>query len=396
MARRKAEQVSRRPAVILGRVAWAALVLLTAMGAVGLQMDRAARKDIWVARSVPPAFQGYALETLAREAYAANNNRQGLAHSRELVRRRPVPAENLALLTYGLMVSGQNEAALSVLLLSAQRGWRDSFTQRLMAASAEQAGQPQVAAQRLLALWRMGNPDPQTKALSQAVLTNSKGLATFSQGIVQNDRGWGTNILVWGAESLPAQSMRAIIASMARQHVKMDCERLSGTVRSLLRGGMTETAVSLWSGLCANGKIKPLNDFDFGPSRGSVDPFGWQFPEQAYLDVELAESTAGTALQYEYSGQIRVAIAKRNSALEAGMYIARLDAEGIDQVATRPLGLQITCYSESRTSVTRRFELDRRGTSFEIPPAGCVGQEFTILAARGNGQINRLIITAEK
>lgn len=141
---------------MMGKVAWFAGCALLCVLAVGFQFDRSARKDARVAAWTPEIFKGYALETQARDALANGAAEQGLAAAHELVRRRPIPAESLALYTNALLATGQGDAAPPPLMLAAQRGWRDRYVQRLMVLVGLQSGDWQSAAQRLIALWRQG------------------------------------------------------------------------------------------------------------------------------------------------------------------------------------------------------------------------------------------------
>jgi hypothetical protein len=391
MARKRTELMPLH-LVVLGRGMWATAVLVTAVAAVGLQMDREARKDSAIVEMVPHFFRGYALETLAREAYANGNNAEGLAYSRELVLRRPVPAESLSLLTNGLLVSGRNDAALSALLLSAQRGWRDRYIQRLMVASAQQADDPRVGSQRLLALWRQGDQSLQTKYLTRSQLSSQRGLTEFAQGIVQDDQ-WGTGFLIWGGYNLSNQSIGAVAASLARQHVKMDCGWLSNAVRNLTRVGRVRAAITVWSDLCSKGSMTLGTDFSFKGSANAPGPFDWQFPDQAGLDAETIEGAGGTVLSYNNSEHIYVVVAKRDSALGSGIYTARIEVEGDEGLDARPPVLQVSCFTESGASTRPgRIELNRREALFRIPSSGCVGQEFSLSVAPGKGRIHRLFV----
>lgn len=380
----------------LARVAWAVAILLVAVAAVGLQMDREARKHPAIAAMVPPLFRGYALDAMARNAYRAGDNKQGLAYSRDLVSRRPVPAEGLALLTNGLLLSGQGEAALPVLLLSAQRGWRDWFTQRLVIGSALQAGEPVVAAERLLALWRQGDQSLQTRNLTISVLATRGGQDAFARGIVENDHGWGTTFIIWGVDNLPRRAVFVIAASMARKRVDVKCARLSDAAGKWVRVGYAATATVLWSALCAKGRMPDLANFGFRPGVEPVDPFDWQFPDRAGVDTELERTVDGTTLHFTNFGQFRAIVALRNAALPPGRYVARIDIEGGFGIDTRPLFLQITCFSESGAAAAGQTVIESQRTFFQIPAAGCVGQQIAILVPAGEGRIRRLSIDAEK
>jgi hypothetical protein len=381
-----------RPITVLAKIAWAFGVLLVGLAAIGLQMDREARSNGAIAAVVPSVFRGFALETLARQAYAAHDDARGLSYSRELVLRRPAPAETLSLLTRGLLVSGRQDAALAALLVTAQRGWRDRFTQQLMVVAAEQADDPTVAAQRLLALWRLGDRDVQVETLTQNALASENALTQFASGISRSD-AWGTKFLIWGAGNLSIHALDIVGAALAKNKVAIDCGALSDTVTRLARTGNGAAATRLWSRSCSKGAVTDVAGFAFRASVDSAGPFDWRLPGQAELDVAVVRDAGGVALRYSNTGQLRVAIASRTAAMTPGAHSVGIEAEGDDGIGTRPIVLRLACISENgRVGSVATMELRRQPTPFQIPVTGCVGQELILEAAHGDGLIRRLVI----
>lgn len=375
------------------RCVWAAIILLMALVATGVQVDREARTNQTIAAVVPSAFAAYALETLARQAYASGDTISGLAYAQTLVRRRPVPAESLALLSYGLIATGKDEAALPVVMLAATRGWRDFYTQRLMISSATPAGEHEVAAQRLLALWRQRDTNPQTLYLTQNALADRATLGQFGRGTGAADASWSTDFLVWATDYLPASSVLSTAALMVRNRVTIDCQPVSAAIGRYARAGQGTAATALWSGLCANGPITGASDFAFKSSSQAAGPFDWQFPDQAGLAVDLVEGTKQTVLHYDNQERTRAVLASRNSALQPGSYSARVEFED-KAIGASSVIMQVTCYSANATLMpAARLLLDRRENMFQIPSRGCVGQRIAIIAGRGEGKIAQVIVS---
>lgn len=377
---------------MLGATCWGVGVLMVGLAAVGLQMDREARTNSAVAPFVPSVFRGYALETLARKAYAEQQYASGLAYSRELVLRRPVPAEGLSLLTKGLLEAKQREQALPVLLLAAQRGWRDRFTQRLMVASALQVDDSKTASQRLLALWRLGERDDQTMALTQDVMKMTNGFAQFRQGLNKTDT-WAVSFLTWGRDNLPMQSIEDLSASLVEKHVVMDCRQLTNTVQRFAQTGNGRTAISVWSRLCSKGPVTSPSDFTFKERADQIGPFDWTYPDQAGLNSELVEDSGKVGLQYDYAEQISVILAKRFAALAAGSHTAKIDAEGSEGIEDRPRILRINCLSQNGVSTrVANINIGKQSAPFQVPTSGCVAQEVQLIVGRGSGFIRQVTI----
>lgn len=381
-----------RSLALMGKIAWICALVLIGVVAIGLQMDRDARKDITLARSVPSIFRGSAFEMLARSAYAAGENEQGLAYSRELVARRPLPAENLGLLTRGLIASGSSDAALQALLAAAQRGWRDRFTQYIMITSAQQVDDPQVAAQRLLALWRQSDQGREARALTRDILADDATATQFARGMIGTD-AWAMDFLSWSTRNLSVKAVAAVADAMVKNHIAVNCGQLSNTLKAFAQTGRVRIAMNIWSGLCAKGPATLPDAFDFKKPDREAGPFDWKFPSQPGLSVELVEEGGNTSLQYENTDQLHVAIATRAAALAPGMHTARIEAKGSRGIDAQSVTLQVKCVSESgSTKLAASVELSGQNTSFQIPEARCTGQELSLLSGRGEGLLHRLVI----
>ncbi|WP_404480177.1 hypothetical protein [Novosphingobium sp. BL-52-GroH] len=381
------------PWALFVEFAWVALFLVAAILAAGFELDRQARKDPAVAALVPQPFRGYALETLAREAYRGGNYAAAASFARALVERRPVPAESLSLYADGLIATGDLDAALPAVELAAQRGWRDRSTQRVVILSAIQAGDWQVAAQRLLALWRQGERGPWLTDLTATVLANPSALTAFTGGIIDHERYWGTDFLSWAGDIFPTDTLTAVAATLARRHAYFECDRISLRVGQMVRTGKAQSAVALWGAACAKRPVIGPRDFVFRLSDGKPGPFDWRLPEQAGLDVELREDGGATSLSYTNSEPIRAEIAKRYTVLGAGEHKTRLDmARGFGGGERRP-SLRLTCFSAS--GAPQGFvnvDLTNSSGAIRIPARDCASQEMTIMASRGSGEVRAIMV----
>jgi hypothetical protein len=371
------------------------IILLLAMSTVaaGLQLDRASRKNERLAYFVPPQFRGYALEVLARDSYAEGHVPQGLAYSRELVLRRPVPAENLSLLTRGYLLSGQQKSALSTLILSAQRGWRDNYTQNLMIVSAMQVGDITTASQRLLALWRSGNFSGTTKNLTSEFMKIDQGGIQFSRGILASDGLWSTTFLAWGSDHLSDGVLQSISKSMAAAKTKVDCAQIATQVGNLVQLGRPKVASAIWFRVCSTESSTGPTDFRFKSPANIPGPFDWFFPAHAGLEVETTIDRLGERLKYNNAGEVRVSLAEKNSELAPGDYmLSQINPEGTDK-SNDLISLHITCYPQRNTMDIKNFSSNSFGNRDIIAvPVGCISQKFSFWVAPGKGSVGRLVV----
>lgn len=369
------------------------LCALAALIAVGVQMDRQARREPRIAHMVPSIFRAYALEALARSAYSDGDSALGLAYSRQLVSRRPVPEEGLSLLTLGLIKAGDNERALAALLLSAERGWRAPYTQTLMVLAAEQAGDYDVATQRLLSLWRQGNQGADVKQMTATVLSSRDGVSHFAQGIIPRDSSWATNFLLWAAVPLSDDTIRIVVGAMSRKRLHMDCRKLSPVTRGLVHAQKVSAATTLWSTLCSALPIKQADDFNFNLVPGPVGPFDWRLSEQAGIDARIHHVGSESYLSYTNFSQVRMQVAERTAVLSSGAHKAwMVNIPGQRSDADDTL-LRITCRSPSiPAGKTFVFEINPQGAFFSIPESGCTSQELGLWVRRGEAVIGPLRI----
>ncbi len=382
-------------ATAIGKAVWFAVAAAVAVPVVGLELDREARRNDAVAPMVPAPFRNFALEPLIDAAYAKGDNTAGVALSREFVQRRPVPSDGMALLAYGQVQQGNEDAAVHALVLAGQRGWRNRFTQDMLVVMAFQSQDWTIAAQRLLALWRVGLTDDRLKGMTAHLLENPKGVQAFSAQLGR-EKDWSDAFIGWAGETLDNDALRQTVGAMARHGAKVSCDTLATKLPALVRSGRAGAAAVLWSELCAGGRMTAPDDFGFRPvTDGSLPgPFDWQYPEVDGIERNFVTSKSGTTVRYSNRNALRGAIGVRNTLLAAGRYSATIDAAAQGEAGFRPLLLRVTCYSargEGNQLVDIALKAD--ATAFEIPGYDCASQELMLMTGRGEGEIRRVSIT---
>lgn len=380
---------------LFGRLAWFAILALAAMLAIGVELDREGRRNPSAALLVPPPLLSSSLQPLAQAAYGGKHVDQGLAFAQAMVRRRPVPAEGLGLLAYGQLQKGDKDGALRSLILSGDRGWRDRFTQEMLVMLALQAGKWDVAAQRTVALWRIGISDDRLRAMTAELLSRPQGADAFAAQ-VGREKYWANAFLPWSGLVTGPEALRKVAGSMARQGARVDCAALSPRTLALVRMGRAEAASILWRDLCANGHFTEPTALAFREDLGDdapIGPFDWQYPEEPGLERTFTQAKSGTVVHYRNREPLRSVVAKRNALLKPGNYVAHLDGAGRAEAGIRPIVFQIICYAKDGSG--RRLgsgEMNPGGTPFFVPDTLCESQELMFLSGRGEGEIGNLRI----
>lgn len=376
---------------LFGRTAWFAILALAALLAVGVQLDREGRRNPSAAMLVPPPLLSSSLQPLAQSAYGGKHVDAGLAYARAMVRRRPVPAEGLGLLAYGELEKGNKDAALRAIIRSGDRGWRDRFTQEMLVMLALQAEKWDIAAQRTVALWRIGINDDRIKGMTAELLSRPKGADAFAAQ-VGREKYWANAFLPWSGLAIGPDALRKVAGSMASRGARVDCAALSPRTLALVRMGRAEAASILWRDLCAKGRFTEPTAFAFREDLGDdapIGPFDWQYPEEPGLERTFTQGKGGTVLHYRNREPLRSVVAKRNALLKPGNYAAYLDGAARAEAGFRPIVFQIICYA--RDGSGRRLgdgQMNAGATDFFIPDSLCESQEILFLSGRGEGEIS--------
>lgn len=241
---------------MIGRIAWFALLLATAMLATIAQTDRRSRYQGELAALVPPAYGGFAAEQRTRQALERGDGARALAEARRLVRHRPLPAEHLTMLALAQAMAGDAAAANSALEAAAARGWRDPLPQAASARAALAEGAQDIAAQRITALLATGELPGQSQALFAQLLTTADGRAAMARRYAAKGH-WQANSLGRPAALAAPQDLARTIALALAQGAQLPCERLERLANDYARRGHGADAARFWPGNCAVGEGEP-------------------------------------------------------------------------------------------------------------------------------------------
>jgi hypothetical protein len=366
-------------------LSWYAAIVFTALAAIGVELDREGRFDSLIAAIVPELFQGDALENQTRRAFQRNDLVQGEALARRLVERRPIPAEGLSLYADALLANGKEQTGEVALQIAAGRGWRDPFVQRVVILSALQQGTLDIAANRVIALWRLGERGTWVLGLTKATLEAPGGLSAFERALIDRERKWGFDFLSWAAGNLSFEIVDRLAKQMAEHHSEFDCARFSGKIDSLVHGGSVKPAAAVWEGFCAKGHAADTNDLGFTLAEIVPGPFDWRYLENPGVDVALLHDRENVVLHYSSSDPLLHVIARRYLALSPGTHLLSFKEAAMSSGAQ----WRVACVGRQSNTEVRLKASPEGQLSFNVPDQ-CPVQELSIAARSGSGDIERV------
>ena len=228
---------------MIGRIVWFAALLALAVVTAVLQLDRQSAMSPALAPLVPQAMRGYAQAQIAAAAAQGSDAGLALEEARRLVRRRPIPAENLTVLAVAQTKAGQVQQAGLTIQIAGQRGWRDPVAQEAVLRLALAAGDQAEAARRYAALLlRRETPDSLLSELAPQVLgeAGGPGQTTLVDIIIGTDR-WDNAFLRRGAQVVPPAAFSEVAVASIGKGKFFDCTVLAQTIKGL---GQRDAAAS--------------------------------------------------------------------------------------------------------------------------------------------------------
>lgn len=236
----------------IAHFAWYALIVGLVVVTVGTGLDRQSRRDHELSARVPAPFRGFAQATVTVDAVMEDDPDRALVEAERLVRRRPLPAENLFLLAVAQDRAGRPEASAATLELAAQRGWRMPQIQMLMIENALRSGNPRVAAARLLALWSIGAELDMLRSASRQVLDAPGGPQAFGAALATSRFTQDAVVRKSLDYTSPTAFVEMIAAARAAGAV-IDCGRLRPLAAALTKQYRAQEAARLLGPHCGPG-----------------------------------------------------------------------------------------------------------------------------------------------
>ncbi len=354
---------------------WAVLLVIAVVTA-GLQIDRQTRVSPQLFALVPDLFKSQALmaETDAAIARKLSGN---AALARQLVERRPVPAESLVLLSLSAVQEGENDLADASMTLAASRGWRVPLANLLALAGAYAARDYDAAILRLAALNRLRPGDDMVDQGVRTITASPEGRDALA-AYAGRDPAMANAVLAAISKEIDPDVMMEMIVRTREAGAQFDCGNLRWATMNQLRRGNASAAKGIWDTACAENPRDDASALKLAVDES--DPFAWHLLHEA----DLSHSTRSDHIRIRNKGSLVRTAAQRYATLEPGTYrirsITRTSSNYIsrDQADVR-IGVSCKPGSQVRT-------LDDIDSMIEIG-GECPVQLVSLQVGRGTVQI---------
>ncbi|NCP12824.1 MAG: hypothetical protein GW858_01505 [Sphingomonadales bacterium] len=242
---------------MIARIIWFAALGIVALLTSALQFDMASKRMPGLATVIPGPLRNQAQARIVEAKLAGTDVEGAVAEAELLVRRRPVPAENLTMLAVAQAKAGQPEAAARTIQIAGQRGWRDPLVQEAVLRIALGAGDKPEAARRYAALFlRARTSDRLLKDLGPAVLGEPGGLGQQTMvAVVVGGERWQPTFLRRGVQVMPPAVFSAIAAASLMEGATFDCGALGQSITAL---GQRDTRAGYNLAVAASGRCPEL------------------------------------------------------------------------------------------------------------------------------------------
>ena len=235
---------------MIARLLWIAALLGIAVVTTFAQIDRASRLNPMLAPLVAEPFRGFAWTVLTEQALLAQDAPSANTFARELVRVRPLPAENLTLLSKAGLLSGDVETGLAALEEAGKRGWREPRAQQAMAQAALLTNNADAASLRIVALLATGAVGRDvTSPMVQQLAQSPAGRNALAQRLAEEGH-WQKNFLAIGPALMTSAEFADLVKRALALNAALDCTGLRRAAHMIDARGSPELAQEVWPGAC--------------------------------------------------------------------------------------------------------------------------------------------------
>lgn len=372
------------------------VLIATGLVAAVVQLDRHALEYPFFAKFIPEPFADFSMVRKTAQEASLGDADYALAQARRLIFLHPVPAENLTIYAIAAFRKGEQNFGAKALTLSAQRGWREPFAQKAVAVASAQAGDWEIAADRLTALWKTRPTRSELGSISKQVLSYPQIQRNFAESLVA-PAPWVHLFVTWGGQNLDPIAFSNIVDEANRRGAKFSCLSMSRIARRYLNRALRKAAEQIWSGSCAANSPRNNLDLTFSKIQSSktsaFDPYSWDFPPAVGLSATLSGEGRSVGVNFRNDEPVRQVLANKFITLPPGNHKIHVSAKNLS-ARSRAVLIYFNCMGDETSTWQGPLVIEPRRSpiSVQVPETGCEVQSIELRVAQGSGDQLRVWI----
>lgn len=335
---------------------------------------------------VPEQFRIFTLARASLQKINQARPTEAVHDAKRLVFLHPIQAESLTVLALAEHSAGNEKRSVAALTLAAERGWREPFAQQAVALAAARSGEADVAAERLIALWKTSSGRQFAYQVTPRILVNDVTIVEFTKRL--DAKSYWTRVFSrWAADHLSSTVYRKVVQHSRNNGHSFRCDYIAQKVRKYLTRGLADDARELWFDNCSS-NVSTLTSVVFPGVVSKIDraddPFAWQFPPSVGLTMTVR---ADGSLSFTNNEPVQSILARKYLELEPGQYLLKVShSRQVDRRAA--LFVKFKCRSSNADVkyTSRLHTVDGGPIKLTVPASSCGVQSLSLLVTQGSGR----------
>lgn len=321
----------------LGLVALAALALLSGT-------DRISREF-----STSPSIVGWPYDTgaarsRAMSAFVRTGPASSIPYARRAILSDPISIQPVSMLGRAQLFAGKEKEARTTFEVAARLGWRDQMTELYWLDQALQAGDAQVASERLDALLREDPANASRDRLLAAVSAGPEGRTAIATRLRASPSWKDTYVSELRDLGVDELSQRVDVIRRAGRGI-WDCRAVSTLTQKLISSGMLSEATAVWRiGCGASASLVYDGSFDQLDTTKTSAGFDWQLSTRGDVSIAAVNDSGGNRrLEIEVNAPRTLPVLQQPVVLSPGRYKLTWSTPDTDARAARGLMVTLDC-----------------------------------------------------
>ena len=326
----------------VGLIAFAVLALLSGT-------DRQSREFPNSPGLVGWPYDSGAARSHAISAFVQKGPATAIGFARRAILSDPLSAQSVSILGRAQLYGQQSLDAHKTFEVAGQLGWRDAMTQIYWMDQAMQAGDLNVAAQRLDALLRQSPHDENRDKLLAVISATPEGRAALAERL-QASPIWAAAYVTELKDVSDDQLLQRVDIANRLKRGTWGCQTIAPMAQKLIDTNLINQALTIWQRYClTSASLVYDGGFEQLDTTKPTTGFDWQLSGRGDIDVEPTADQAGNRqLDFEVNAARTLPVLSQRVVLQPGTYRLTWRTPDTDRTSARALSVSMGCKLDQR------------------------------------------------